>query len=286
MSIASHAQRLLEHLYRGVCEKMRLREAWDAELRFYIEQGMTAEEAVTMVIGQRTPIYGSVFSLYEAANSTSFRAADFGKKKSQFDSITHGMAGGGGIVLESFGMAGTTRVIGGALKTPKLSSRLDTIVTPQRIGPGIGRSGYWTVDEFNQAVFTRYQKFYEQADAIAQSRISAKLWPDDPLFIGRNMDDIARNRLREWLKSEGVIDEPGGLASVNRRLYNDAGDNYAVPDLRIDVAKAIYDGTIAVSPPKTMLTPQLINFNDFSAGAHITIVRPMRLGGPYSVLFE
>ena len=104
------------------------------------------------------------------------------------------------------------------------------------------------------------------------------------MILGQRMDRIARARLKDWLRSEGITNTgPGGIIQVNRRLYNAAGSKWVVPDVRIRGANIIFDGTIATSPPKSALTRQIIDFRGFSGGSNVVIVRPTRLGGSYGV---
>lgn len=115
---------------------------------------------------------------------------------------------------------------------------------------------------------------------VARGRIA-----NDAKVIGGRMDKIARDSLRDWLRSEGITNTgPGGIIQVNRRLYNAAGSSYRVPDVRIRGANIIFDGTIAGSPMKSGLTPQIIDFRAFSGGNNIVIVRPTRLGGSYGII--
>ncbi len=151
------------------------------------------------------------------------------------------------------------------------------------IGPTIGRSGYRTMAEFRDAVFTRYQQFYDQADAIAQARIAAGRWPSDPMIVGGRMDAIARARLRGWLASEGISEGPGSIIQVNRWLRDPAASGaFRVSDVRIPGAGVTFDGTIGW---KTATTPQVVDFRGFSGGDNIVIVRPTRLGGSYGIFF-
>jgi hypothetical protein len=151
------------------------------------------------------------------------------------------------------------------------------------IGPTIGRSGYRTTAEFSDAVFARYQQFYDQADVIAQARVAAGRWPNDPTIIGARMDAIARSRVQGWLASEQIAEGPGGIIQVNRWLRNPTGSGlYRIPDIRIAGANTIFDGTIGW---KGATTPQVVDFHTFSGGDNVIIVRPTRLGGSYGIWF-
>jgi len=152
----------------------------------------------------------------------------------------------------------------------------------ETFGPGIGRSGYQTSAEFADAAFRRYQQFYDQADAIAQSRIASGQWPNDPITVGARMDWIARGYMRQWLQSEGLPEGPGGFVEINRWLRDPTGSSaYRIPDVRIPSANLIMDGTIW---QKTSSTPQVVEFGNFSGGNNVIIVRPTRLGGSYGIV--
>jgi hypothetical protein len=148
-------------------------------------------------------------------------------------------------------------------------------------GPGIGRSNYQSLAEFDQAVRARYQTFYNQADTIAQARIAAGQLENDPTIVGAFMDRFARGQMRAWLASEGIQEGPGSLIQVNRWLRDPAGTGaYRIPDIRIPGADTIYDGTIA---PKGWDTMQIRTFSIFARESNIVIVRPDRLGGSYAI---
>lgn len=137
--------------------------------------------------------------------------------------------------------------------------------------------------EFRDAVFDRYQQFYDQADAIAQARIAAGKWPNDPMIVGRRMDAMARVDLRDWLASEGIPHDAGNIIQVNRWLRDPAGSgDYRIPDVRIPGAGITFDGTIG---RKSATNPQVIDFRNFSGGDNVIIVRPTRLGGSYGIVF-
>jgi hypothetical protein len=155
------------------------------------------------------------------------------------------------------------------------------------IGPTIGRSGYGNWQEFGDAALTRYQGFYDQADAIVQRQVAAGNIANDPLTIGRVTDAQARDLFRDWLASEGMTyNGPGAAVRVNSRLYDPLGSGaYRIPDIRIPGANLIFDGTLATSPAKSALSPQILDFRSFSGGNNVVIVQPTRLGGSYGVVF-
>lgn len=156
------------------------------------------------------------------------------------------------------------------------------IAVPEEAGAAIGRSRFPSQEAFRDAVFDRYQQFYDQADAIAQARVAAGRWPNDPTIIGGRMDAIARARLRSWLSSEGIAEGPGQIIQVNRWLRDPAGSGaYRIPDVRVPGARTILDGTIGT---KTSTTPQIVDFRTFSSGDNVIIVRPTRIGGSYGII--
>jgi hypothetical protein len=134
---------------------------------------------------------------------------------------------------------------------------------------------------------TRYQGFYDQADAVVQRQVAAGNIANDPLTVGRVTDARARYMFRQWLRSEGMVyDGPGAAVNVNRRLYDPLGSGaYRVPNVRIPGANLSFDGTLAVAPPKTAATPQIRDFRTFSGGDNVIVVQPTRLGGSYGVYF-
>jgi hypothetical protein len=156
----------------------------------------------------------------------------------------------------------------------------------EEFGPWIGRSQYRTTAEFSDAVFQRYQQFYDQADAIVQQRVAAGTICNDPKVVGGVTDTIARGYLRAWLRNaEGIQEGPGNIIQVNRWLRDPLSSAYRIPDVSIPGNNIIFDGTLATSPPKSALWPQISDFNTFSGGSNVIIVQPTRLGGSYGVVF-
>ena len=133
--------------------------------------------------------------------------------------------------------------------------------------------------EFDSAVGARYQQLVDQGYADTMDLVRQGLVENDPMVIGGRVDSIARTGLRDWLSNvEGIDEGPGQIIQVNRRLYDPAGSGaYRIPDVYIPGAQSIYDATIA---EKGIFLPQTIDFNAFSGGANITIIRPSTLVTP------
>jgi len=103
--------------------------------------------------------------------------------------------------------------------------------------------------EFRDAVFRRYQQFYDQGYAIAQRRVAAGRLANNARDIGSATDRFARLQLRRWLASEGIEEGAGGIIQVNRWLRDPASSTaYRIPDVRIPGARISFDGTIAANP--------------------------------------
>jgi hypothetical protein len=125
-------------------------------------------------------------------------------------------------------------------------------------------------------VAAKYQQLYDQGYALTTNRVAQGLVANDPMAIGADVDAFARQGLRRWLaNAEGIEEGGGNIIQVNRRLYDPTGSGaYRIPDVYIPGANTIFDGTIAY---KTNLLDQTIDFNAFSGGGHVTIIRPSGL---------
>ena len=157
------------------------------------------------------------------------------------------------------------------------------------IGPTIGRSGYRTMAEFENAVGTQYQELVNQGYANTVELVAQGAVENNPTAIGSEVDVYARTGLRRWLaNAEGIQEGPGQIIQVNRWLLDPSGSGaYRVPDVYIPGARSIYDATIA---EKSVYTPQVLDFRAFSGGANVTIVRPSTLitpgaQGSYGIVF-
>jgi hypothetical protein len=90
--------------------------------------------------------------------------------------------------------------------------------------------------------------------------------------LGQHTDSIARNRLLKFLEREGIPEGPGTDVLVNRWLRDPSGSGkYRIPDLRLNTTGTILDGTIG---GKTMSSPQIQDFIQFSGGDKVIIIRP------------
>jgi hypothetical protein len=157
----------------------------------------------------------------------------------------------------------------------------NSITVAEEFGPGIGRTGYRTTQQFADAVFDHYQEFYDAADTMAQAQVAAGKWSNDPMVVGARVDAIARAAVRQWLESEGIFEGPRGIIEVNRWLPDLTGSSACrIPDIRIPGANVILEGTLG---RKTSSTPQVIDFRRFSRGNNVIIVRPTRMGGSYGI---
>ena len=91
-------------------------------------------------------------------------------------------------------------------------------------------------------------------------------------MLGQQTDAIARARLPNYLASQGIPEGPGMEVLVNRWLRDPAGSGaYRIPDVRLQQSGTILGGTIGT---KTLNTPQVQDFINFSGGNKVIIVRP------------
>ncbi len=137
----------------------------------------------------------------------------------------------------------------------------------------IGNSKFRTIGDFTDAVTVKYQMLYDDGHANVLEHVSRGLLPNDPLVIGKKTDLFARTGLRDWLTNVEGIDEGGTqIIRVNRRLYNLLGSgDYRVPDVYIPGSQTILDGSLQF---KSGSMRQIQDFQEFSGGATIIIVRP------------
>jgi hypothetical protein len=142
---------------------------------------------------------------------------------------------------------------------------------------------------FAERVFVRYQGFIDDAyTAGLKAQAAGRLKPIPRLApetqLGQYVDRFARADLMNWLKSERIAEGPGGLVQVNRHLRDPLGSGtYRIPDIQLPGSGIIFDGTISSS--KSIFSPQIIDFNSFSGGNNIVIIRPTQLGGSYGLVF-
>jgi RHS repeat-associated protein len=206
-------------------------------------------------------------------------------------------AAGAGSFTNLPGSATVSRLSSGAVRSaasvgarPAGSAQLPIVnpsftpVSVPRSAPaaGIGRTN-WTVSQFADEVFVRYQQFYDQAYGRVQARVARGLMPNDLTKIGQVVDSRARSAMRRWLAREDIAEGPGQVIQINRWLRDPAGSGaYRIPDVRIPSANIVFDGTIGW---KSTTTPQIIDFRGFSGGNNVMIVRPTQLGGSHGLVF-
>ena len=157
------------------------------------------------------------------------------------------------------------------------------------MGPGIGKSGYKTLEEFNLALAKKYQEFVDAALAKISQDVANRIRVPQPgipynTWLGQQVDDMARKAMKGWLKSESITEGAKGFAKVNRRLKNPAkqipsGQSaFRIPDVR--VGNHIFDASLEL---KSGFTAQVRDFFSFGA-RRVTIIRPSTMGGGYSIL--
>ena len=135
----------------------------------------------------------------------------------------------------------------------------------------------------DSAIATNYQRYIDEAAAevIKQFNRGSISIPEGmpwQTVIGQRIDAAARARLRRFLGREGIAEGPGMDVLVNRRLNDPTGSGlYRIPDLKLDRSRRILDLTIGEKPPGT---PQLRDFEDFSGGFDVEVLRPQT--GPLS----
>ncbi|WP_146745147.1 hypothetical protein [Microvirgula sp. AG722] len=136
-------------------------------------------------------------------------------------------------------------------------------------------------------VYLRYQRHTDEAyiatlRAVERGRLNIRDGMSQEIIIGQRTDAIARARMERWLRSEEISEGIGQAVHLNRWLRDPSGSGaYRIPDVRIPDANFIMDGTIGY---KWQATRQISDFYKFSEGSYITIVRPVELGGSYSLL--
>lgn len=122
-----------------------------------------------------------------------------------------------------------------------------------------------------------YQRFYNQAarevnEAVAQGKLRL---PADPkihqMELGRRIDELARRYFRQWLAKQGITEDAASIL-VNRRLYNEDGTEWTLPDIYFPGTGVILDGTIGY---KTLSTLQIRRFIAHTGGnVMVVIIRP------------
>jgi RHS repeat-associated protein len=157
------------------------------------------------------------------------------------------------------------------------------------VGPTIGRSGFRSAENLSHAIFTRYQRYADEAYSSVMKGIDKGRIRLDPSMaaetqIGYLVDRATRSRLRRWATKEFGSEGPDSIVRVNRWLREPGGSGYRIPDLA--APGHIFDLTIGL---KNSATPQIADFFRFSGGSRVTIVRPSQLDavdgivGSYSI---
>lgn len=91
-------------------------------------------------------------------------------------------------------------------------------------------------------------------------------------MLGQKTVKAARLRLKKFLKREGMAEGHGADALVNRWLRDPSGSGkHRIPDVRLQQTGTILDGTIG---NKTSNTPQIVDFQNFSGGNDVIVVKP------------
>jgi RHS repeat-associated protein len=135
-----------------------------------------------------------------------------------------------------------------------------------------------TTDEL---IAAHYQRYYTEAwqqviQQFNRGKFSVPAGMNWRTILGKEVDAIARARLRLYLAREGIAEGRGESVLVNRRLYDPSGSGrYRVPDVQLDESRLIMDGTIG---GKDMNSPQVRDFQTFSGGYRVLIVRPGKGG--------
>ncbi|MFC0259311.1 hypothetical protein [Achromobacter marplatensis] len=145
----------------------------------------------------------------------------------------------------------------------------------------IGKS-QMTPLEFEKRVLDIQQRSvdgsYERGtELLASGELRAK--PNErSLKLGIFIDDRVRAALRNFAKSEGLVDNSASMIwAVNRRLKDDSSSVYGIPDNRIG-ASLYSDTTVAL---KGAYSPQIQNWYSIRPG-NILIIRPSVMPGPVS----
>lgn len=149
------------------------------------------------------------------------------------------------------------------------------------VAPSYGRFG--TAQEFADAAFGRYQQFVDEGYDLALAAESRGRLSGAPnTRVGNYVDRYSRDAFNEWLEANGIAEGVSSSVQMNRWLRDPFGSGaYSRPDIRIPDANLILDATVGW---KWSGTPQISNFQTFSSGNRIIIVRPTQLGGSYSIV--
>jgi hypothetical protein len=159
---------------------------------------------------------------------------------------------------------GSQSIIVGVEAKPVISEYVATMTARSRTG-----------DLLDDVVVANYQRYYNEAwlERVArfnQGKITVPAGMSWKTVLGREVDGVARRRLRNFLKGADLSEGPGNDFLVNRYLRDPAGSGYRIPDVRLIQSNTILDGTIG---SKGMDSQQIMDFIRFSGG-RVIIIRP------------
>jgi hypothetical protein len=126
-------------------------------------------------------------------------------------------------------------------------------------------------------IMANYQRYHNEEWLASVARLNAgKItipaglnWKTE---LGQVVDARVRRRMMSFLAREGIAEGPGASVLVNRWLRDPSGTGeYGIPDVRLLGNRTILEGTIGA---KTLTSPQMQNYLNFSGGDGIIIVRP------------
>jgi len=146
-------------------------------------------------------------------------------------------------------------------------------ISDEFVGPTFGRSGYKSVNDFADDVYTRYQGFTDSAyqqvlKAESDGILRLPTGRRRNTVLGQHVDRHARAYMDMWLKSAGISEGAGEMIQLNRWLRDPSGSSkYRIPDVFVPGAGnngLILDGTIGW---KHSGTPQIKALDNYSNGA-------------------
>jgi hypothetical protein len=122
-----------------------------------------------------------------------------------------------------------------------------------------------------------YQRYYSEAwmrtvKKFNMGKIDIQTEMNWKTILGQETDRAASYRLKNFLKSNGIVEGAKADVLVNRWLRDPSGSGkYRIPDVRLKQTGTILDGTIG---DKTLATPQIQEFIIFSHGDNVIIIKP------------
>jgi RHS repeat-associated protein len=129
----------------------------------------------------------------------------------------------------------------------------------------------------DHTIINNYQRYYSEAwsqvvNDFNKGNITIPAEMNWKTVLGQRTDAIARNRLINFLRREGIPEGPQTDVLVNRWLRDPSGSGkYRIPDVRLKTTRTILDGTIG---NKTVTSPQIQDFIQFSGGDNVIIIKP------------